>query len=154
MGRKFGDSRIKALILQGCVTYASDTSTKRILWSRDLQNWDQEMLKRYISAYDDDFDRVEDLWQRHIDFAIEKYGEFYPKGLLGPVEDGLKSIKCSTMILHGDRDFFVELQQAEHIVRNVPKSRLIRFNNCGHNLHQVEPIKFKQTLEKFLSENI
>lgn len=102
MGRQMGP-KIKALILQGCVTYASDLNTKRILWSRDMQNWDYEMLKKYEQAYNNDLDRVEDLWQRHMDLAIDKYGQFYPQGLLGPPEDGFQKIQCPTLVLHGDR---------------------------------------------------
>lgn len=153
MARKFGGTRIKSLIVQGLMTFHTDSASKHIMWSRDLQNWDIELLRKYEQAYGDDIDRVEDLWQRHLDLAIENYDRYYPQGLLGPVQDGLRKIECPTLVLHGDRDFFIELKHAEHIVANVPNSRLIRFPNCGHNLHQIEPIKFKQTLEKFILEN-
>ncbi|KAH7636490.1 serine hydrolase BPHL [Dermatophagoides farinae] len=153
MARKFGGSRIRSSIVQGLMTFHTDSASKNIMWSRDIQNWDIELLRKYEQAYGDDIDRVEDLWQRHIDLAIENYGRYYPQGLLGPVQDGLRKIQCPTLVLHGDRDFFIELKQAEHVAANVPNSRLIRFPNCGHNLHHVESIKFKQTVENFLLDN-
>ena len=45
--------------------------------------------------------------------------------------DNLSTIKCPTLILHGDSDP-ISYQMAEHIHQSIPNSTFIKIDQCGH----------------------
>lgn len=74
----------------------------------------------------------------------------------GPARDicrsDLKLIRCPALIIHGDRDPLIELEQAEVAAREISDSRLERFPMGSHHLHQQFPQKFASMVEDFLNE--
>lgn len=64
----------------------------------------------------------------------------------------LQKVRCPTLVIHGDKDPLVGLEQPLDICGQVPDSRLERFALGGHNLHQQFPKQFKEIVEEFLDE--
>lgn len=110
------------------------------------------MLGKYIKAYGDDEKKVTKLWDNHMNYT-EKIEQFWPDGILGPLESGLAKVEPPMLVLHGDKDFFVELEHSEHVTRHVPNCEMVRFEKGAHNLHQTEPKRYKEIVEGFLTEN-
>lgn len=151
----YSHHQLRSLVLQGAISYESDpTSRRHISWSRDLRNWNGEQLKLYVAAYEGSQERVAQLWRDHLDF-IARFGEHFPRGLLdiSPSDSRWLAIETPTLLLHGDRDFFVEAEQAEFLARRLPNSKLVRFEQGAHNLHQTEPARYKHLIEAFLAEH-
>ena len=102
LAHKYGSVKVRSLVLQGIITYASEIGTKHILWSRNMQNWDQKMLSKYIQAYGNDENKVTLLWDKHMDYT-ERIAEFFPNGIIGPIESGLTKVEPPTLVLHGNK---------------------------------------------------
>ena len=98
------------------------------------------------------FDYVE---QRTIYWGEEKIKEWKEKGFVimqksrGPMQanysfhedahnhimyDKVKDIKCSTLIIHGDHDKLVTLDQSKKGIKNFPNGKLIIFKGANHDL--------------------
>lgn len=148
--------QLRSLVLQGAISYESaPTSRRNISWSRNLGNWNGEQLKLYVASYGGKQERVAQLWREHLDF-IARFGEHFPRGLLdiSPSDEGSwRAIETPTLLLHGDRDFFVEAEQADFLAQRLPNCRLVRFEQGAHNLHQTEPARYKRLIEAFLAEH-
>ena len=145
--------RLRSLVLQGAITRRSGPVSRRnILWSRDLANWSPPQLELYLAAYSGDRELVGRLWREHVDF-IRRFEEHFPAGnflSLANLEEALSAIATPTLLLHGERDAFVEAEQAEFLERHLPQVRVVRFERGAHNLHQTEPERWKRLVEGFL----
>lgn len=152
----FSHHRLRSLVLQGAITRKSSIASRRnIAWSRDLTNWRPQQLELYLAAYGGDRERVDRLWREHVDF-IARFDEHFPEGnflSLLNLEEALAAIETPVLLLHGERDAFVEVEQAEYLEKWLTSVRLIRFERGGHNLHQTEPQRWKRTVEEFLDEH-
>lgn len=102
MARTLGPSVVRCMVLQAVMTYSTELSTKRLMWSRNVHNWDREVLQNYVNAYNGDVARVSYLWNKHMDY-VQTFDEIFPNGILGPVEEGLNKIDCPTLLIHGDK---------------------------------------------------
>ena len=159
MSQKFGP-RIKSMILHGTATYSNEKFLQNYRNLRDTECWnDSVMLSQYKLVYNNDIDLIAYLWNKYIDLAVNKFGEYYPDGLLmtnaiaSNNDRHSKIYHCPSLILYGDQDDFIDMEQITYLANNLPNNRLIIFKKCGHHLHQEDPIKFKNIVEKFLLEN-
>ena len=64
--------------------------------------------------------------------------------------ENLKNIKNETLIVWGDQDKSYNLEQVQTLEKNIPKSKLIIFKNCAHNVHLEQPDQFNNTIKDFL----
>lgn len=152
LAHRLGPEIIRSVVAQSVIPYQSPTSTKHFMWSRNVHNWDPAVLSRYSQAYDGDLQKVSILWNTHMDY-IEAFEEYFPDGILGTPEEGLQQIQCPVLVIHGEKDFFVELEQSKHVSDNIPGAKLVIFPNGLHNLHQIDTLKLKKVVEDFLSKN-
>jgi pimeloyl-ACP methyl ester carboxylesterase len=58
-------------------------------------------------------------------------------------------IRAPTLLLWGDSDREVPLQDGERLHREIPNSRLIVFNKCGHLPHEEYPQAFTKVVSEF-----
>jgi len=64
--------------------------------------------------------------------------------------ENLKNIHNETLIVWGDKDISYNFEQVETLNKNIPKSNLIIFKGCSHNVHLEETEKFNNTIVDFL----
>jgi len=64
--------------------------------------------------------------------------------------ENLKNIHNETLIVWGDKDISYNFEQVETLNKNIPKSNLIIFKGCSHNVHLEETEKFNNTIMDFL----
>lgn len=89
--------QIKAVVLMGIITFATERGTKNILATKNTKYWDQEMLNNYLRAYKDE-EEIQSLWSRHMDF-IANFGRYFPNGLCN---NDFSAFRCPVLIVHGD----------------------------------------------------
>lgn len=63
---------------------------------------------------------------------------------------GLRQMKCSTLVLHGDRDLR-PMWAAERLVEELPNARLVRLPG-GHFPWIEAPFELRRTLRSLLSD--
>ena len=61
-------------------------------------------------------------------------------------------INHPTLILWGDKDRDVPLQDGELLQQKIPEARLIVFRDCGHLPHEEYPLEFTEVVADFYSE--
>eukprot|EP00455_Lapot_gusevi_P028238 TRINITY_DN3003_c0_g1_i1.p1 TRINITY_DN3003_c0_g1~~TRINITY_DN3003_c0_g1_i1.p1 ORF type:complete len:515 (+),score=51.30 TRINITY_DN3003_c0_g1_i1:70-1614(+) len=64
--------------------------------------------------------------------------------------DVLKNIECPTLILHGESDGLVPIEESVHLCSLLHDSELIRIPNCGHVPHQECFDRFTQCIHHFI----
>ena len=64
--------------------------------------------------------------------------------------ENLKNIHNETLIVWGDRDISYNFEQVKTLNKKIPKSSLIIFKGCSHNVHLEESEKFNNTIRDFL----
>ena len=88
------------------------------------------------------------LWNEWVDAYAAIYKE---KG--GDIcKEDIKTIKCPTLIIHGDKDAMVAPEHPPHMHGAIPGSRLHRFPDGKHNLHFKYKEEFNKMVEDFLLE--
>lgn len=138
-------SRVDKVVVLAAFTHLNEKGIQAFLSTAEISYWEKEKRERYEAVYGADF---KEIWADVMEFVrkIKQYfpGDFYDKKL--PL------VQCPVLILHGDKDPLLELEQAAGVAKQIPDSRLERFPNGGHNLHQQYPEKFKILAEDFLDE--
>jgi proline iminopeptidase len=66
--------------------------------------------------------------------------------------DGLRKLKCQTLIIHGDSDP-IPMQTAHHLNDSIPGSTLVILNQCGHFPYVEKPEQFFSEINAFLGAN-
>ncbi|MGD2027958.1 MAG: alpha/beta hydrolase [Anaerolineales bacterium] len=98
------------------------------------------------------------LWQAEhvqspshwIDLAIQLSFEMYNPNL--PSEDDLKKIKAPTLIVWGDRDQFLPVENAVEMYQLIPNAQLAVIPNADHFVTRSRVDLFSSLVKEFLSD--
>jgi 4,5:9,10-diseco-3-hydroxy-5,9,17-trioxoandrosta-1(10),2-diene-4-oate hydrolase len=77
---------------------------------------------------------------------------FGPHGQRQILLDRLPALTTPTLIIWGDRDYLLPVQQAHAAVKRLPRGRLSVFPDCGHLPHVEQPDRFAAVLGRWLTE--
>lgn len=139
--------RVDKLVVWGVVPYASDYDIKAVSITRDTSIFDPKSRELYTNAYGKDL--FEQLWHKHVDYCVT-YSD--SKETLWDIRKEMKTIKCPTLILHGDKDPLIDKNHPYTAEELIADSRLVKFANGSHNIHQVYVQEFNKTVTNFLLE--
>ncbi|MCY6482975.1 alpha/beta hydrolase [Clostridium aestuarii] len=64
--------------------------------------------------------------------------------------DMLSSITVPTLITHGGESALYLKENSEYLNKNIPDSKLVTFDGCGHGLQLEDPEKFNKELMNFI----
>lgn len=140
-------ARIDKLVIWGVVPNATEYDIKAVSMTRDINVFDPKAKKLYIDAYGQDL--FEQLWHKHVDYCVSFSGN---AGVIWDVRKEIRNIKCPTLILHGDKDPLIDKAHPFTAEREIADSRLVRFPNGSHNIHQVYVQEFNKIVTNFLQE--
>jgi pimeloyl-ACP methyl ester carboxylesterase len=77
---------------------------------------------------------------------------FGPHGQRQILLDRLPALTTPTLVVWGDRDYLLPVQQARAAVNSLPHGRLSVFPDCGHLPHIEHPHRFAAVLGSWLTE--
>ena len=77
---------------------------------------------------------------------------FGPHGQRQILLDRLPALTTPTLVVWGDRDYLLPVQQARAAVKSLPHGRLSVFPDCGHLPHIEHPDRFATVLGSWLTE--
>lgn len=140
--------RVEKLILFGIVPYASEHDINAVGRTRNANTvFDPKSRDLYRRAYGQEL--FEKLWHNHVDFYVTWIND--PLSYWNAKEE-MKTIKCPTLILHGDKDPFIHKAHPEETERAIADSRLYRFPKGSHNIHMTHSQEFNKVVTDFLLE--
>lgn len=58
---------------------------------------------------------------------------------------------CPALLLHGHKSFALITDHAREMESRRPNTRLVEFPNCGHTIHDEDPVGFYGAVEEFLN---
>lgn len=106
--------------------------------------WSKRMLETHRAVYGDD---VQPMWSSFCDAMKMIYdagGDFCQKEA--------KTLRCPTLILHGEKDPIVPGHHPQWFHENIPGSRLRIFPGGKHNIHQKFAEEFNTACLDFFAE--
>ena len=77
---------------------------------------------------------------------------FGPYGQRQILLDRLPALTTPTLVVWGDRDYLLPVQQAHAAVKSLPHGQLSVFPDCGHLPHVEHPDRFATVLGSWLTE--
>lgn len=140
-------ARVDKLVVWGVVPYASEYDIKAVSMTRDINVFDAKAKKLYVDAYG--LELFEQLWHKHVDYCVSFSGN---ASAIWDIRKEMRTIKCPTLILHGDKDPLIDKNHPYTAEKEIADSRLVRFANGSHNIHQVYVQEFNRTVTDFLLE--
>lgn len=120
-------------------------------------------FKRLVSvmAYDQSF-ATDELAELRSKSALEhpenlqSFGKQMQRGGMGDyfaMANRLPEIETPTLVIHGRDDRTVNLENGLRFVANIPNSRLLVFNRCGHWAQLEHAAEFNRVVEQFILTN-
>ncbi|KAG9509079.1 Valacyclovir hydrolase [Fragariocoptes setiger] len=140
-------ARVEKLVVWGVVPYCSAHDLTAVSRTRDTSIFDPKSRELYVKAYGEEL--FEQLWHKHVDYCVSFTGNAVA---IWDIRDRMKTIKCPTLILHGDKDPLIDKEHPGTAERLIPDSRLVRFANGSHNIHQTYAKEFNKIVTDFLLE--
>lgn len=140
-------ARVEKLIIWGVVPYASAYDIKAVSMTRNINDFAPQSKELYTKAYGREL--FEHLWHKHVDYCV---GFSKNPNQIWDIRDKMKTIRCPTLILHGDKDPLIDKNHPATAESIIGDSRLIRFANGSHNIHQQYVKEFNKAVTDFLLE--
>ena len=135
--------RVNRLVVWGGNAYVTQEDIDMYAATADLSTWSERMRAPLEAVYGDDLQRIWTDWNAAMVTYLERHN-----GNL--IEHHLKSIKCPTLVLHGERDPMVPPHHPRHLVRAITDARLLVFPEGKHNIHLKYADDFNRMVGAFL----
>ena len=135
---------VEKLVIMEANTFVAEDDEKLYQQHKDLQG---ECLERLEAIYG--WECAFDYWGQWIDTHLK----IYDAG--GNIcKDKLSSVKYPTLIIHGNKDEVVPEYHPDFIAKNIPNSKVHKFDEAGHGIHKDPDYidEFHQIFEQFLSQ--
>jgi valacyclovir hydrolase len=137
--------RVAQLVVWGGSSYLTRSELQVFQSMRSLSTWSERALGPMRAIYGE---QLQPLWESYI-AGLERIdaagGNLY--------RDLLSNVRCSTLILHGDKDPLVALEHPLAIHHGIAGSNLIRYPEGKHNIHARYHVEFNQHVASFLACN-
>ncbi|CAG2118821.1 unnamed protein product, partial [Medioppia subpectinata] len=135
-------SVINKTVIWGVGCFCKPENIRALYATRNVKVWNPRVRELFESVYGNE---LQTLWGRLVDF--------YQSTMLNwSLKSEIKRIHCPTFILHGDIDPLIDLEHPNYLLSHISDSRLHRFADGSHNIHQEFAKQFNQLVQDFLLE--
>ncbi|XP_031337594.1 valacyclovir hydrolase isoform X2 [Photinus pyralis] len=112
---------------------------------RDINSWSEKMKRPFIKMYGDEFQTLINNWLDALHNIAKEGGNI--------CHDMLPSIKCPTLILHGNKDAMIAEEHPDILLKNIKNSKIHRFPEGKHNIHLRYSQEFNAVVSRFIEEH-
>ena len=138
--------RVQALAVMGAqpsVSAQDAAAIRHWLLERPLSvDWQQELTDLYGETY----------WQSLLPLYVKAQEDLVRAGGVLITHEELQSIRCPTLIMHGQRDRVVPVHYAHQLHEQIPSSQLLLFD-AGHAAHLRCEEDYKAAVMKFFHQH-
>ncbi len=135
---------VRRLVVFGTRSYVTDDEVKVYEKIRDVESWAAKIRDPLTKIYGSS---LQDKWLACLDelhsYLAVNNGDICTKAL--------PKISCPTLIVHGAKDAYTPLFQAEYLRDHVTGSRLVVVEDGRHMLHLKHHQEFNAIVEDFLT---
>jgi proline iminopeptidase len=112
-----------------------------------------QWLPLYFATYTAEVKQIAEDWATRTRYASALYAEWFTnQEPLYDLRPRLSELQMPTLILVGGHDRICPVDQARLMSQNIPRSRLVIFENCGHMPQMEVPAEYRECLREFLTE--
>ena len=116
---------VERLVIWGGNTFIAEEDAKLYQQHKNLEG---ERLDRLEARYGREY--AFNYWGQWIDTHLK----IYDAG--GNIcKDQLSSVKCPTLVIHGNKDEVVPEYHPDFIAKNIPNCKVHKFDEAGHGVH-------------------
>ena len=80
------------------------------------------------------------------------FWEFMRSGNQATIQKNLNKLKTPVLVITGDHDEIVPVKDSVEVAKRLPKSQLVKVENCGHIPHEEKPEEFLSAVKGFISQ--
>jgi len=146
MASEYPDA-IKNAVIYGGNSFMTESDVNIMKSIRSISTWDEGSLKPMIDEYGEEYFTA--TWHQWVDHWCELILECKDK-IIDLYSTKLSTIKCQSLILHGENDDLVPLSHAKYLNSNIEKSMLQIWKGSDHFLHMKFSQLFCQNVENFV----
>ena len=134
---------VEKLVIWGGNTFIAEKDAKLYQKNKDLEG-------EHLAGLEERYGRecAIDYWGQWINTHLK----IYDAG--GNIcKDELSSVKCPTLIIHGNEDEVIPEEHPDFIAKNIPNSKVRKFDGAGHGIASDPEYvdEFHHVVEEFLS---
>ncbi|XP_061593306.1 valacyclovir hydrolase isoform X3 [Cololabis saira] len=138
--------RINKLIVWGANSFVTKDDLKLYNQVRDVSRWSAKMRRPMEEVYG--AQAFAQTWEGWVD-GIAQFAQRSEGSICREL---LPLIRCSTLVVHGEKDPMVPSFHPQYLLKNIKTSRLHLFPEGKHNLHLRYADEFNKLAEDFLDE--
>eukprot|EP00053_Salpingoeca_punica_P006039 m.58035 g.58035 ORF g.58035 m.58035 type:complete len:314 (+) comp13509_c0_seq2:378-1319(+) len=135
---------VKRLVIFGGNAFVDQQDLALYAKTADTSKWSPSMQASLGAVYGCDLQRI---WKEWNDCMIE----FVQKRKGDICQQQLASVKCPTLILHGEKDPMVPAHHPQNLHKNIAGSKLLLFPQGKHNIHIKYAEEFNAIADAFFS---
>ncbi len=151
---------VKALVITSSSSEVNEKMAKNcearaeMVEKGGIESLSVDLDGRFVSAFPGNVDRITEgaLSRPHVDAKAYAGVDRAVAGLYrNPMTPELKKIACPTLIMGAGKDVIAGAGGSVVIHRNIPGSKLVIIQDCGHNIGTERPEVFYSTILDFLA---
>ena len=139
---------VRKLVVWGSRTYLTEQDLKKSEEIEDVQRWAPHFHEGLIPVYGTP--KLSQMWHEFTD-SLRTLRALKADGDVCTEE--LTKVRCSTLILHGERDFFSPQSHAECMNDHIDESQLYTISDGKHDLHMHPTNEFNSVVDEYLNSD-
>ncbi|XP_027205168.2 serine hydrolase BPHL-like [Dermatophagoides pteronyssinus] len=156
-------SKIQSVAASGIYVYGDSKNILPFLKTQKIETWDKTMRQHYEDVYGPEL--LQQLWDNHCNWCRDIHATIMAVHAAKPelkdlkfaihndLMNGLGRIRCPVLIIHGDKDPLIPMDQPLYCQERIANCTLRRFPNASHNVHQTHTEEFRQLIDQFFEDS-
>jgi len=148
--------RTRGLVLLGAPLRLGDKERVRQLWDDVISRMSDPIDPEFVRGFGGQVAQhvapglFETLVEESLKVPARVWREAYEGVMVDDFSAELSRISAPTLVLWGNRDPLLTLEDEEILVRDIPEARLLVYEGVGHLLYLEQPVRVAQDLADFM----
>ncbi|XP_043245952.1 valacyclovir hydrolase-like [Amphibalanus amphitrite] len=135
---------VTKLVIWGANAYYTDKLGNVVKAMRNIEDWPEADRAPMLELYGEDYFRS--MWTEWVDVTLA-----FKDVSNGTCMRETREVQCPTLVVHGAKDEYFEMEDPEYFVKNIPNAKLHVFPEAKHNLHIEYADEFNKVVAEFLA---
>lgn len=134
---------VEKLVIWGGNAFVKQDDLDMFEATRDINTWGRKKLEQMTAVYGSELAPMWSRWMDSFVALLESGGDL--------CMEGVKTIQCPTLILHGGKDPMVPDYHPTYLRENIPGAHFYEFPQGGHAIHYSYADTFNRKVRDFLN---
>ncbi|KAF0289770.1 Valacyclovir hydrolase [Amphibalanus amphitrite] len=135
---------VTKLVIWGANAYYTDKLGNVVKAMRNIDDWSEADRAPMLELYGEEYFRS--MWTEWVDVTLA-----FKDVSNGTCMRETREVQCPTLVVHGAKDEYFEMEDPEYFVKNIPNAKMHVFPEAKHNLHIECADEFNAVVAEFLA---